>query len=141
MRQEAEGLEHHAHLGAAHVDELFFGHGHDVLSVDLDNAAGYVVKTGKTAHQRGLARTGQAHDDQHFAARDIDRNVLDPGNVAVPPDCIEAMSVRHRLQVGFRIGAEQFPYIAAGDDSLVFAHDFSLSIVEHHPGSKSAPPG
>ena len=55
VRQQAERLEHHAHLGAAHIDQFFFIEGHDVLTIDLNRAACDFMQAGKTTDQCGLA--------------------------------------------------------------------------------------
>ena len=126
VRQQAETLKHHAHLVAAQLDQLFLGQLHDVLTVDLNDAAGDVMQTRKTPDQCRFPRAGQPHDNQHFAFVDFNRNIPDAGNIAVRTDVIEAVALWHLLEIPNWIRAENLPDVFAGNDRCG-AHDVGLS--------------
>ena len=72
MRQQGEMLEHHAHLVAADLDELGFACLQQVAAVEGDSAIGRLDQARQASHQRRLARSRQAHDDEDLALMDID---------------------------------------------------------------------
>ena len=62
-------LEHHADLAAANLSEPIGREREQVLAVDPDLSRGRVVEPVDHPHQRRLARTRQAHDDEDLAGR------------------------------------------------------------------------
>ena len=70
VRQQAEALEHHGHLVLAEVLQFALAHLHHVLAIDQNLARGGFDQAVEVTDQRGLARTGQAHDDVDAAFLD-----------------------------------------------------------------------
>ena len=67
MRQQAEVLEDHGELGAPQLTQLLVIGLEDVLTLDDHLACSGIDQTGEAAHERGLSRAGQAHDDKDLA--------------------------------------------------------------------------
>jgi hypothetical protein len=75
LRQQREGLEHHADVLAAQGAQLRVGQCVDVVAVDQDAAGRRLDQAVQHAHQGRLARTGQAHDDEDLASFNGKRGV------------------------------------------------------------------
>ena len=80
--QQAEVLEDHRHLAPPGVEQRGVAHAGDVVAIQLDRALGRLDQAGQQADQRRLARAGQAHDHEHLAGRDLERDVADADDVA-----------------------------------------------------------
>src|SRR3990167_763699 len=74
---QGEGLEDHAHIAAAQVDEFRLGHLGDVLPVDKHVTAARLYQAVDQANQGRFARAGQAHQDKYLAFLDAERHVAD----------------------------------------------------------------
>ena len=84
VRQQPEVLEHHGELAPAQLPQpLVVGRAH-VLALEEDLARGRLDQPRQAADQRGLARTGQAHDDEDLAGRDVEGDVADGGGASGP---------------------------------------------------------
>ncbi len=77
VRQQAEVLEHHADLRAAHLAEPLVVEHQDVLPVEEHAPGGRVVQAVQHPHERRLARAGQAHDHEDLTRGDVERDVAD----------------------------------------------------------------
>ena len=76
MRKQRVGLEHH-------VDRALVGrNARHVLPVQHDAALGRILKPGEHAQQRGLAAAGCAEQGEEFALVDVERQIIDGGEVA-----------------------------------------------------------
>ena len=82
VRQEREVLKDHAHLVTPYLRHLGLGCGEQVLAVEQYLARRRLDQSRQAAHQRGLARTGQAHDDEDLAAPNAQVHGADGGNEA-----------------------------------------------------------
>ena len=77
VREQRIGLEHQ-------VDRALVGrHVGHVGAVDQDSPAGRVLEAREHPQQRRLAAAGAAEDREQFALLDLERNVVDGGDVAV----------------------------------------------------------
>src|SRR4051812_43920547 len=79
--QQVERLEHEADLAVADRRELVVVERDDVLAVELVAAARGVVQAAKDVHHRRLARPGVAHDRDHLALLDAERDVVEGADV------------------------------------------------------------
>ena len=75
VREEAEVLEHHRDLVPAELPKLGLARGDDVPAGDLDRACGRLDQPHERPDERRLARAREAHDDEHLAGPDLDRDV------------------------------------------------------------------
>ena len=75
VRQQCEVLEHHGDALAAHIPHLGRDRSCDVDAVDGHRTRGRLDETVEHADERGLAGTGQAHDDEDLAPRHIERRI------------------------------------------------------------------
>src|SRR5690606_8617567 len=66
MRKKGEVLEHHRHLLASDVAELFFRTVANVHPVNKNLASARLDETVDHPHQRGLARPGKSHHDEYL---------------------------------------------------------------------------
>ena len=82
MCEEPEVLEDHRDRTAAQLTQLPAIGAHHVVACDLDLARGRLDEPDERAHQRRLARAGEAHDDEHLALPDLQRDVPDCDDVA-----------------------------------------------------------
>ena len=82
MREQVEVLEHHADL-AAHLVDLLQIVG-EFLAVDDDLALLVLLQPVDAADHRRLARAGRAADDDALAAHDLEVDVLQHMEVAIP---------------------------------------------------------
>ena len=99
VRQQREGLEHHADVLAAKGAQLLFAVLADVLAIHQDAAGGRLDQAVEHAHQRGLARTGQAHDDEDFAGLDGETGVEHAdGGTGLFHDLLLGLALAHQLQ-------------------------------------------
>ena len=76
LHQEVEALENHADIppGVAELAALERGH---ILPVDDDAAAGRRLEQVDAAHQRALARAGEADDTEDLALLDAERHIVE----------------------------------------------------------------
>ncbi|MNN05520.1 hypothetical protein D3C81_1182850 [compost metagenome] len=74
---QGEGLEHHAHVATAQVDQLRLGQLGDVLAVDEHIAGGGFDQAVDQADQGRLARARQPHQHEDLAFIDAERHVAD----------------------------------------------------------------
>ncbi len=82
VRKQVELLEHEADAAAQRVDVHALGV--DVLAVDADDALADGFEPVDGADERGLARARRAAHDQHFAASDLQADILEHMVLAVP---------------------------------------------------------
>ena len=82
MGEEAEVLEHHAHLVPAQVDELARVHRHDVVAVDEEVSGGGFHEARYAAHQRRLATPGKSHHHEGLALLHLEGDILHRDDVA-----------------------------------------------------------
>ena len=75
-------LEDHRDGVAAQLAQLGGVAADDVLARDLDRAGGRLDQPDQRADERRLAGAGEAHDDEHLARPDLDRDVADGGDAA-----------------------------------------------------------
>ena len=75
VRQQREGLEHHADVLAAKGAQPRLAVVVDVLAVDQDAPGGGLDQAVDQPHQGGLARARQAHDDEDLAGLDGEAGV------------------------------------------------------------------
>ena len=79
---QGEGLEDHAHVAAAQVDQLRLGHLGDVLPIDVDVAGTGFNQAVDQADQGRFAGTGEAHQHENFTFLDAEGHVADADNCA-----------------------------------------------------------
>ncbi|MNT54264.1 hypothetical protein D3C72_1914110 [compost metagenome] len=108
-------LEHHAHLVAADVDHAAFARRKQVLAIEEDFARCRLDQAGQATHQRRLARTGEPHDDEDLAGRDMQ---VDVAHRADEAGCGEVFHAGRSVggTHGFaRAATEYLPDIAADE--------------------------
>jgi len=113
MGQQGEMLEHHAHLVAADFDEFGLAGLQQVLAVEAQFAGGGLDQARQAAHQRRLAGSGKAHDDENFAFAHIKRRVAHRTDQA---SFVQLGGGRRAFALGHEfagVGAKHFPQIAA----------------------------
>ena len=69
---QVEGLEDEADALAAQAGEATLAHRGDYVSVEHDLPGGHRVQARQAVHERGLARSGGAHDGGESDSDDID---------------------------------------------------------------------
>jgi hypothetical protein len=87
MGKQTEALKHHPHLVAAQVDEFLLRKREEILAVDQDVARGRFDEARKTPHYSRFSRARQPHDDEDFAAIDLETHVArgwDPSPLPQP---------------------------------------------------------
>ena len=88
VRQQAEALEHHAHLAPAQLDEPAFVERADVLPLDGELSGRRLEQSRQAAHERRLARSRQPHHHEHLAARDVEGDLAHRRHVAGLEDAL-----------------------------------------------------
>ena len=92
QREQAERLEHEAHLVAANFREFLFPHCGQVLSFEEDLAGRRLVEPGHEVQQRRLARTRSADERNELARRNLQGHVVD-GRDLLRPHVVHAGEV------------------------------------------------
>ena len=82
VREQAEVLEDHRDRVPAELEQLVAVGGDHVAAVDLDRPCGRLDQPDQRADERRLAGAGKAHDDEHLARVDVDRDIADGGDAA-----------------------------------------------------------
>ncbi|MCY1515483.1 hypothetical protein D9M68_500710 [compost metagenome] len=72
---QREGLKHHAHLLAAHIEQRLVGEAGDLAPVQVDAARSGFDQAVEQPHHGGLARAGQPHDHEDLTALDREAGV------------------------------------------------------------------
>ncbi len=75
MRHQAEALEHHAHLVAADVDQLFVRFLQQILTIEQNLPRRRLDQPRQAPHDGRFTRAGQPHDDENFADMDIETDI------------------------------------------------------------------
>ena len=118
MREQPEVLEHHPHLVAADVDQIPGGLLQQILAVEPHLAVIRLDEARQAPHDGGLARAGQAHDDEDLAGMDVEAHVDDGGNGAVGAHAARELARVAggyvSVEVGRRLAAIDLPDVAAG---------------------------
>ena len=83
VRQQAEVLEHHAHLVPPQLQQRLVVGLRDVGAVDHHRASGGFDETGDAADERALARARQAHHHEHLARRHVEAHLAHGDHIAV----------------------------------------------------------
>ncbi len=96
MREQVEVLEHHADVAANLVDLLKIVR--EFLAIDDDLAALVFFQPIDAADQRRLAGTGRTADDDPLAAHDLEVDVAQNVEVAIP--LVHANDLDGDLRVG-----------------------------------------
>lgn len=106
VRQQPEVLEDHGELAAPQVAQPSGVGFADVLALEDDLTGGGFDQPGQTSHQRGLARAGQAHDDEHLALADVEVHIAYGGGAAgtvhefAAGEAAQLLRVRHLVGLG-----------------------------------------
>ena len=79
--QQIEVLEDETDLRVAHHGALLGGQGRDVLPVQPVFSRRGAVQAAEDVHQRALARTAGAHQRDHLATLNLERNALEDRNL------------------------------------------------------------
>ena len=132
--EEAEVLEDHRHRVAPELPQLGRARRCHVPLGDADGPRGRLDQADQRPDERRLARAGEAHDDEHLAAPDVERDV---------PHCRDAAgllaSSAGSLDVrcaedAVRLGAEDLPDARGRDERLagspVAGHAADISVSE-----------
>src|SRR5690606_16791304 len=82
QRQQAEILKDEAETFASQCNLLVFAQQRDILTVEVDVAAGRLVEARDQVEQCGFARPAASDDGGHFAACDLERDAVDGMNFA-----------------------------------------------------------
>ena len=77
VREEREVLEHHGDVVLSHAADLGGVGRREVGAVDHDAAGGGLEQTVEGPDEGGLARAGEAHDDEDLALLDVEGGVDD----------------------------------------------------------------
>ena len=114
--EQAEMLEHHAHVVAAQLDELLVVHGDHVLAVDDDRPSGRLDEARDAPYQGRLAAARQPHHHEGLALAHVERDVADGQHMAAVVEHLGARGVgaERLLHLG-RPGPENLPDAAAGN--------------------------
>jgi hypothetical protein len=83
VRQQAEVLEHHAHLVAANVDQLIFRGFQQVAAVQQNLPGRRLHQARQAAHHGGLTGARKPHDDENFAGLHIEGDVAGRDHVGI----------------------------------------------------------
>src|SRR5450755_1843787 len=81
--QEIEELEDETDFVAPETGERVVGEPGDGLAVDADLASGRAVQAADQIEERGLAGAGGADDGNHLAARDLEIDRFERGDLAL----------------------------------------------------------
>ncbi|MNE44205.1 hypothetical protein D3C80_1384220 [compost metagenome] len=112
VRHQREGLEHHAHVLAPHVDQRLVAEPGDFLTVEVDAAAGGLDQTVEQPHHGRFTRAGQAHDHEDFAASHGEAGVENADHMAGLPEYLVLVgAVIQHVQGDVRLRAEHLENI------------------------------
>ncbi len=137
VRHQGEGLEDHAQLGAAQLDQLFVAHADDVLVIDQHLAGGRLDQPVQHAHHGRLARSRQAHDDEDLALDDVEAGVLHADRRAgLLEDLLLVETLLDQLHGLLRLGSEDLVEVL--NANLNLCHTSTLSRLFKKPGASCA---
>ena len=133
--EEAEVLEHHRDRVAPELPQLGRARRRHVLLGDPDRPRGRLDQPDQRPDERRLARAGEAHDDEHLAAPDVE------GDVAHRRDAAGLLAKLRPAELGVRcaedavrLGAEDLPDARGRDERLtgspVAGHAADISVSE-----------
>ncbi len=111
--EQAEVLEDHRDAVAAQLAQRGRIGGHHVVAEDADLARRRLDQPDQRADERRLARAREAHDDEHLAGPDVERDVADRHRVAALLAQLAARQVGLRaVDDALAVGAEDLPHAA-----------------------------
>lgn len=117
-RHQGEGLEDHAHVAPAQVDQLRLRQLGHVLAIDVDVTGAGFDQAVDQADQGGFAGAGQAHEDEDLALFDTERHIADADHGAF-------LGQNPLLAPAFLEQVDGFLWVRAENLVQVFDHDLS----------------
>ncbi len=137
VRHQRKGLEHHGDVLAAQRAQIALAQGIDVLAIDHDAPGRGLDQAVEHAHQGGLARARQAHDDEDLAGLDGEVGVEHADGLArALQDLLFAQALLDELECGPGVVPENLEHMI-DDDLLGHCGVLLLGEMEHSPASST----